>query len=156
MKTCPKCGELNDVSASTCKGCKAALDGAAWAQLQLGIDLDPKQGLAWIRKAADQQSHHALFELGVRYWQGRGVDQEVLWEGIRSKIERLVLDVRKTPEVMQYVRVIKEKRESDSPKIRVVKSQLNLNLEGSPPKSTREIKEKSLMSSPNRHPKTEK
>ncbi len=64
--------------------CKAAEQGDAGAQINLGlcydrglgVDKDPKAAAAWYRKAAEQGDAKAQVNLGVRYDQGQGVDKD--------------------------------------------------------------------------------
>ena len=84
--------------------------GHVWAQLfygrflckGIGTALDPKSAVEWFRKAADQNSPDAFYELGVCYENGEGVeknlDEALTWyrkavdggfEGAQSSVIRV-------------------------------------------------------------------
>ena len=62
---------------------KAAVEGQAWAQTQLGwmyhtgfrVTLDYSEAVKWFRQAAEQGDANAQFNLGVIYKNGQGVTQ---------------------------------------------------------------------------------
>ena len=57
---------------------KAAEQGRAWAQYNLGVPQDYVEAAKWYRKAAEQGDAEAQHNLGVMYYNGEGVPQDFI------------------------------------------------------------------------------